>query len=109
MTAGSGAGQPDAAGGLARHVPVLARQAVGFLNVRDGGLIVDGTFGAGGYTRQILDAANGRVIALDRDPSAIARGADLVDSVAGRLTLVEARFFRTGVGCGHHAARWRRA
>ena len=77
------------------HIPVLGREAVGFLNVRDGGTYIDGTFGAGGYTRMILDAApDARVIGIDRDQSAVARGADLVQHAAGRLTLVEERFSR---------------
>ena len=77
----------------APHNPVLGHEAVGFLDVRDGGLYIDGTFGAGGYTRMILDAApDARVIGIDRDQSAVARGADLVQSAGGRLTLVEDRF-----------------
>jgi len=94
MTAGSGAGKPAAAGGLARHIPVLGRRVVEFLAVRDGGVYVDATFGAGGYTRAILAAADCRVVGIDRDQSAIARGADLVEAAAGRLTLVEDRFSR---------------
>lgn len=77
----------------APHIPVLGREAVGFLNVSGGGLYIDGTYGAGGYTRMILDAApNARVIGIDRDQSAVARGADLVQHAEGRLTLVEDRF-----------------
>ena len=59
---------------------------------RDGGLYVDATFGAGGYSRMILDMAATRVIGIDRDRTAISGGFDLVDRSAGRLTLVEARF-----------------
>ena len=92
MMAGRGAGEPGAAGGPARHIPVLASQVVEFLNPRDGGLIIDATFGAGGYTRAILQAANCRVIGIDRDQDAIARGADLVEEAGGRLSLVEDRF-----------------
>jgi 16S rRNA (cytosine1402-N4)-methyltransferase len=92
MMAGRGAGQPGAAGGPARHIPVLVPQVVEFLNPRDGSLIVDGTFGAGGYTRAILAAANCRVVGVDRDQTAIAGGADLVETAGGRLTLVEDRF-----------------
>jgi 16S rRNA (cytosine1402-N4)-methyltransferase len=92
MTAGSGAGKPDAAGGLARHIPVLGRRVVEFLVVHDGGVYIDATFGAGGYTRAILAAADCRVIGIDRDQSAIARGADLVQAAGGRLVLVEDRF-----------------
>ena len=80
------------AGGLARHVPVLARQVIEYLKPRDGGVYVDGTFGAGGHTRAILQAADTRVIGLDRDQSAIAGGFALVEEAAGRLVLVEDRF-----------------
>ena len=80
------------AGGLARHVPVLARQVIENLKPRDGGVYVDGTFGAGGHTRAILQAADTRVLGLDRDQSAIAGGFALVEEAAGRLVLVEDRF-----------------
>lgn len=80
------------AGGPAPHIPVLGRPAVGFLNVHDGGTYIDGTFGAGGYTRMMLDAADCRVIGIDRDQNAIALGAGLVETAQGRLTLVEDRF-----------------
>ncbi|MGA9894995.1 MAG: 16S rRNA (cytosine(1402)-N(4))-methyltransferase, partial [Xanthobacteraceae bacterium] len=48
------AGDETIAGAAARHVPVLGRQAVDRLAVKSGGLYIDGTFGAGGYTRAIL-------------------------------------------------------
>jgi 16S rRNA (cytosine1402-N4)-methyltransferase len=75
-----------------RHIPVLGRQAIEMLSPRDGGIYVDATFGAGGYSRVILDTAGARVIGIDRDRSAIADGFDLVDRSGGRLTLVEDRF-----------------
>ncbi|HYW63318.1 MAG TPA: 16S rRNA (cytosine(1402)-N(4))-methyltransferase RsmH [Bradyrhizobium sp.] len=75
-----------------RHVPVLHREAVEMLGPRDGGIYVDATFGAGGYSRAILDAAQTRVIGIDRDRSAIATGFELVERSAGRLTLVEDKF-----------------
>ncbi len=75
-----------------RHLPVLAREAVGTLNVLHGGIYVDGTFGAGGYSRAILEIAGTRVIGIDRDRSAILGGFDLVEASGGRLTLVEGRF-----------------
>ncbi|SHH89366.1 16S rRNA (cytosine(1402)-N(4))-methyltransferase RsmH [Bradyrhizobium erythrophlei] len=75
-----------------RHVPVLGREAVEMLSPRDGGVYVDATFGAGGYSRAILDTAGTRVIGIDRDRSAVAAGFDLVDRSGGRLTLVEDRF-----------------
>jgi 16S rRNA (cytosine1402-N4)-methyltransferase len=80
------------AGGPARHVPVLARRAVDWLAVRDGGIYVDATFGAGGYSRAILQTPSAQVIGIDRDQSAIARGAGLVGQAQGRLELVEDRF-----------------
>lgn len=94
MIAGRGPGQPEAAGGLARHVPVMLREVLSQLAPRDGALYIDGTFGAGGYTRAILQAANCKVIGIDRDQSVIAAGAALVEEFSGRLTLVEDRFSR---------------
>ncbi len=91
MTAG-GDGFAAVAGGPALHIPVLGRPAIQFLQVKDGGTYVDGTFGAGGYARALLAAADCQVIAIDRDPSAIAAGAGLVAQSNGRLTLVEDRF-----------------
>jgi 16S rRNA (cytosine1402-N4)-methyltransferase len=53
------------------HDPVLIDEVIGALQPRDGGAYVDGTFGAGSYTRAILDAADCRVWAIDRDPDAV--------------------------------------
>jgi 16S rRNA (cytosine1402-N4)-methyltransferase len=80
------------AGGLARHIPVLASRAVEWLGVRAGGIYVDATFGAGGYSRAILATPGARVIGIDRDQSAVAEGATLVSTADGRLDLVEDRF-----------------
>lgn len=76
----------------ARHVPVLLDEVVAALGMREGGVYVDGTFGAGGYTTAILQHAGTQVIALDRDPSAIAGGAGLVAAFHDRLKLVETVF-----------------
>jgi 16S rRNA (cytosine1402-N4)-methyltransferase len=75
---------------MAPHVPVLVDQVVAALEVERGDTVVDGTFGAGGYTRAILAAGAGQVIGFDRDPDAIAAGPALVGS--DRLTLIEDRF-----------------
>jgi len=94
-----------AAGGPARHVPVLLAETLGALAPRPGGVIVDGTFGAGGYSRALLERG-ARVIAIDRDPAAIAGGAAQVAEFSGRLTLVEGRFAELDVmarGCGFSA------
>jgi 16S rRNA (cytosine1402-N4)-methyltransferase len=96
MTGGSDSGTPAVAGGLAHHIPVLVRPAVAFLAPRDGGVYVDATFGAGGYTRAILAEADTRVIAIDRDAQALARGAGLVNEAHGRLILTEQRFSHLG-------------
>jgi 16S rRNA (cytosine1402-N4)-methyltransferase len=88
-----------------RHIPVLGAEAVAMLNPRDGGIYVDATFGAGGYSRSILDAADTRVIGIDRDRTAIAGGFDLVDRSNGRLTLVEDRFSNLAEVCVSQGAR----
>jgi 16S rRNA (cytosine1402-N4)-methyltransferase len=73
-----------------RHVPVLADEVVQALAIARGETLVDGTFGAGGYTRAMLAAGAGRVIGFDRDPDAIAQGPSLVPDK--RLDLIEERF-----------------
>ncbi len=82
-----------------RHIPVLGRQSVEMLNPHAGGIYLDATFGAGGYSRAILDIAGTRVIGIDRDRSAIAGGFDLVDKSDGRLALVEDRFSNLAEVC----------
>jgi 16S rRNA (cytosine1402-N4)-methyltransferase len=62
-----------AAGGPARHIPVLLAETLGALAPRPAASIVDGTFGAGGYSRALLERG-ARVVAIDRDPAAIAGG-----------------------------------
>ena len=104
MMGSSGGGTPAVAGGLARHIPVLVHPVVEYLGVRDGGVYLDATFGAGGYTRAILAAADARVVGIDRDASAIARGADLAQEARGRLALVQDRFSnlaQVARDCGH--------
>ncbi len=89
--------------GTQRHVPVLLPQVLHALAPRDGETYVDGTFGAGGYSSAILTAAPGaRVLAIDRDPSALAAGRTMADAFAGRLTLVEGRFGELDRIAGEH-------
>jgi 16S rRNA (cytosine1402-N4)-methyltransferase len=88
-----------------RHIPVLGREAVEMLEPRDGGIYLDATFGAGGYSRAILDAADTRVVGIDRDRSAIAGGFDLVDRSNGRLTLVEDKFSHLAEICAAQGFR----
>ncbi|HXX03379.1 MAG TPA: 16S rRNA (cytosine(1402)-N(4))-methyltransferase RsmH [Xanthobacteraceae bacterium] len=80
------------AGGLARHIPVLVHRAVEWLSVREAGIYLDATFGAGGYARAILATPGVRVIAIDRDASAIRSGAAVVEQAQGRLLLAAGRF-----------------
>ena len=87
-----------------RHISVLGREAVAYLAPRADGVYVDATFGAGGYSRMILDLAGTRVIGIDRDRTAIAGGFDLVDGAGGRLTLVEARLSDLAEVCAAHGA-----
>lgn len=75
------------------HVPVMLDQVLEALLPHDAGIYVDGTFGNGGYTRGMLDAADDvRVIAIDRDPNAIEAGQSHVEGAAGRLALVTGCF-----------------
>ncbi|KRQ14077.1 ribosomal RNA small subunit methyltransferase H [Bradyrhizobium pachyrhizi] len=85
-----------------RHISVLGREAVAHLAPRAGGIYVDATFGAGGYSRAILDVAETRVIGIDRDRTAITGGFDLVDGAGGRLTLIEDRFSNLAEVCASH-------
>jgi 16S rRNA (cytosine1402-N4)-methyltransferase len=85
-------GTSAVAGGPARHIPVLARQVFDFLQPRHGGVYIDGTFGAGGHTRAILNVGGTQVIGIDRDRNAVAEGFALVEQAEGRLTLTEDRF-----------------
>ncbi|AAZ96064.1 methyltransferase [Thiobacillus denitrificans ATCC 25259] len=77
------------------HVPVLAQEAVAALAIKPEGVYVDATFGRGGHSRMILARLGtlGRLVALDRDPAAIAAGAALDDP---RLTLRQSEFSRLG-------------
>lgn len=74
------------------HVPVMLTEVIDALAPRDGEVFVDGTFGGGGYSRAILDAADCAVWAIDRDAQAVARGRSLEAEYAGRLTVLAGRF-----------------
>ncbi|KQZ30574.1 ribosomal RNA small subunit methyltransferase H [Mesorhizobium sp. Root552] len=80
-----------AVGGLIRHIPVLLAEVLEALAPNEGDIIIDGTFGAGGYTSAILDSG-ASVVAIDRDPDAIAAGKALETQSQGRLRLVHAPF-----------------
>jgi len=79
---------------MSGHLPVMLNEVLEALEPRDGAHYVDGTFGGGGYASAILEAADCRVLGIDRDPAAIARGQALVERFGGRLTLVQGEFSR---------------
>lgn len=76
---------------MQRHTPVLLEEVLGGLDVHADGIYVDCTFGRGGHSRALLArlGEHGRVIALDRDPEAVAAGREIVD---GRFVVVHACF-----------------
>ena len=75
-----------------RHLPVLLAEAMTHLSPRPGGTYVDATFGAGGYARAILEVPGTRLLAIDRDPRAIAGGRALAERYPDRLKLLHGRF-----------------
>jgi len=74
------------------HIPVLLAEVLKTLAPQPGEVILDGTFGGGGYARGILETAPCTLWALDRDADAVARGAALAIEFPGRLHLIEGRF-----------------
>ena len=69
------------------HTSVLPAESLGFLALKPGDRVVDGTLGGGGHTRLLAEAVGptGLVIAIDRDPGAIARGVDLLAGLPVRF------------------------
>lgn len=75
------------------HIPVMLQQVVAAMAPEGKAVIVDATFGGGGYTRALLAAGAQRVIAIDRDASAVARAAALIQEWGPqRLSCYHARF-----------------
>ena len=74
------------------HVPVLLDEVVAAIAPRDGDIIVDATFGRGGYSAAFLETAPCKVIGIDRDPDAVAAGRASDAASQGRLTVIEGRF-----------------
>jgi 16S rRNA (cytosine1402-N4)-methyltransferase len=74
------------------HAPVMLNEVVAALMPRDGAIYVDATFGAGGYSRALLEAAQCTVWGIDRDPAARSLGDDLARRFPGRLTVLQGRF-----------------
>ena len=76
----------------ALHQSVLLREVVAALTPADNAIYLDATFGNGGYSRALFEAADCKVIAIDRDPDAIRRGQPMLAEFAGRFSLVEGCF-----------------
>lgn len=91
MMAGRG-GDSSAAGGPARHIPVMLEEVLAALQPKDGDIVVDGTFGVGGYAKAILDTAGCKVIAIDRDAEAFALAGALAEAFPGRLIAMLGRY-----------------
>lgn len=78
--------------GSLTHVPVMCDPMLTLIAPKDGGVYVDGTFGGGGYTRALLEAAVCTVYAIDRDAAALRAGASLATRFSDRLVLIHGRF-----------------
>ncbi|MDJ0895845.1 MAG: 16S rRNA (cytosine(1402)-N(4))-methyltransferase RsmH [Alphaproteobacteria bacterium] len=76
----------------ALHKSVMVAEVLDVLAPQDGSIYVDGTFGAGGYSQALLDAADCRVIAIDRDPGVIAHAESLARQSGDRLVFRLGRF-----------------
>lgn len=76
----------------ATHMPVMASEVLEAIAPKDSDIIVDGTYGAGGYAKAYLDASQCTVYGIDRDGDAIERGRTLERAYSGRLHLIEGRF-----------------
>jgi 16S rRNA (cytosine1402-N4)-methyltransferase len=77
----------------AYHEPVMADEVLSHLQPRDGALILDGTVGGGGHTRLLLEACPGcRVVAVDRDPEALAEAERALSHVRDRVRFLHVRF-----------------
>ncbi len=76
----------------APHLSVLCKEVVDALSPKEGGVYVDGTFGAGGYSRALLEAANCTVWGIDRDPLAQKFGEVLSRDYPGQITVLSGRY-----------------
>lgn len=75
-----------------QHIPVLLSEVVGALHPVEGQVLLDGTFGAGGYSTALLEAGARQIIGIDQDPTAIEAAKPLKERFGDKLTLVHSRF-----------------
>ncbi|WP_068314865.1 16S rRNA (cytosine(1402)-N(4))-methyltransferase RsmH [Polycladidibacter hongkongensis] len=94
---------PGVTGDLDRHIPVLLERVQAAMDAKPGSVIIDGTFGAGGYSSAFL-RQGAQVIGIDRDPDAIRDGQKLVAAAKGQLHLMHGAFEDLEAharACGH--------
>ena len=77
---------------IAPHIPVMLDEVIAAVAPRDGEVIVDGTFGAGGYSRALLNASTCKVVAFDRDPNVKLLADALAREFPGHFLFLPARF-----------------
>lgn len=75
-----------------KHTSVLLNESIELLNVKDGGIYVDGTLGGGGHSEAILKKANCRLIGIDRDDDALKAAGERLKPFGDRVTLVKSNF-----------------
>ena len=73
------------------HISVLLNETVDALEVKEGGLYLDGTLGGGGHSQAILERG-GRVIGIDRDPNAIQAASERLKAYGDRFRAVRGNF-----------------
>ena len=74
------------------HIPVMLDEVITALMPAAGKVFIDATFGNGGYSRALLESADCRVAAIDRDPDAILRGQPMLQAYQGRFSLLAGNF-----------------
>lgn len=74
------------------HKPVMIQEVLDALQPKDGDIIVDGTFGRGGYSRAFLESADCQVWGLDRDPEAVQSGHELEQEKGPRFHILDSCF-----------------
>lgn len=75
-----------------RHIPVMLNKVKEFLQPNDQGNYLDCTFGFGGYSRMILEACNGNLVAIDRDPNVKIYAQQLINDYPGRMQFIQSDF-----------------
>lgn len=79
-------------GSESKHIPVMVKEVIEGLMPRGGGLYIDGTFGQGGYSQALLNAADCKVFGIDRDPEAVKIGRKFEKNWPSRFSIIEGRF-----------------